>query len=82
MSANYTYQIKKGKKYLSLDFDEERIHWKNKDEAFSFNDVRVAYANAETLASHYKVVSIVRTETSEHGLPIEKTIKISINNRK
>ena len=72
----YTYQIKKLKKYFLLE--DGTIKWvDNKKDAISFNDAQVAYTNASNLARQFGAMIVVRNETDTYtGESVEKAIKI------
>lgn len=72
----YTYQIKKLKKYFLLE--DGTIKWvDDKKDAISFNDAQVAYTNASNLARHFGAMIVVRNETDAYtGESVEKAIKI------
>lgn len=72
----YTYQIKKRKKYFLLE--NGTIKWvDDKNDAISFTDAQVAYINAQKLAKHFGAMIVVRSETDAYtGESAEKAIKI------
>lgn len=72
----YTYRIKKLKKYFLLE--DGTIKWvDDKKDALSFSDAQVAYTNASNLAKHFGAMIVVRNETDPYtGESTEKAIKI------
>lgn len=74
-TPSYTYQVKKGGKYL-LAGSNETIRWCPKESATVYRNVQNAYSNAEELSKHFGLLTVVRNETDAFGNTTEKTIRI------